>query len=153
MKTQAVYQRMLLFVLLVSGTSGWLHAEAPHAQRLEPRTAKPGQEITVQGVLLDPSRVEEVYLTDHKFDMKVKVLIQKDEELKFRIPPFAKAGRMQLLFLTKGDTPKLLEQPVYLLIEDGSAELTQAKEPAPVKDAAKEKDGDPKEGNKEPVKQ
>ncbi len=79
---------------------------------------------------LSSKNVDEIYLTDHKFDMRVKVLDQKDTAVKFRVPPFAKPGRMQLLFLSKGADPKLLEQPVYLLIEDPNAEVAETK-PAP----------------------
>ncbi len=93
------------------------------------KAAKPGEIVTVSGEGLGVKNVDEIYLTDHKFDMRVKVVEQKDNTVKFRVPPFAKPGRMQLLFLSKGDEPKLLEQPVYLLIQDPS-EVTEA-EPAP----------------------
>jgi hypothetical protein len=51
--------------------------------------------------------------------------------IKFRVPPFAKPGRMQLLMLMKpektdkDEDPKLLELPAYLLIEEVSTEITQ----------------------------
>jgi hypothetical protein len=146
MKT--LVQVALVFAAL-AGT--WLKAQSPQVLRLEPRTAKPGQEIVAKGISLDTTRVEDVFLTDHKFDLKVKVLEQKGEEIRFRVPPFAKPGRMQLLLLTAGDSPKLLEQPLYVMIEEGTAEVTQVKDPA--KDPTKEKEPEPKEGNKEPVKQ
>jgi len=99
--------------------------EAPHMNAVSPKVAKPGDTLEVTGVGLDESKIEEVYLTDHKFDMRVKVLEQKDKLIKLRVPPFAKAGRMQLLVLTKGDDPKLLEQPVYVLIEEPKTEIGQ----------------------------
>lgn len=102
---------------------------APQISTVLPRVVKPGDTVTVTGVSLNVERVDEVYLSDHKFDMKVKVLEQSTQLIKFRVPPFAKAGRMQLLMLTKsvkdGDDPKLLELPAYLLIEDISQEITQ----------------------------
>ena len=79
------------------------------------------------GVSLGEDRVDEVYLSDHKFDMKVKVLEQNAKMIKFRVPPFAK-GRMQLLMLMKAvkeEDPKLLELPAYLLIEEISTEIGQ----------------------------
>jgi hypothetical protein len=94
------------------------------------KAAKPGEIVTVSGEGLGVKNVDEIYLTDHKFDMRVKVVEQKDNAVKFRIPPFAKPGRMQLLFLSKGTEPKLLEQPVYLLIQDPS-DVTEAEPPAP----------------------
>ena len=84
--------------------------------------------VVVTGVSLGEDRVDEVYLSDHKFDMKVKVLEQNAKTIKFRVPPFAK-GRMQLLMLMKSakdnEDPKLLELPAYLLIEEVSTEITQ----------------------------
>jgi IPT/TIG domain len=102
---------------------------APQISTVLPRIVKPGDTVTVTGVSLNEELVEEVYLSDHKFDMKVKVLAQSATQIKFRVPPFAKPGRMQLLILIKpdkeGEDPKLLELPAYLLIEDISHEITQ----------------------------
>jgi len=92
-------------------------SKVPHATRLEPRVAKPGTVLTVTGVELGKTRIDEVYLTDHRFDMKVKVIEQTDQSLKIRIPPFVKAGRHQLLLLTTGQSPAFLEQPVYVVVE------------------------------------
>jgi hypothetical protein len=69
-------------------------------------------------VFLDKTKVDEVYLTDHTFDMKVKVLGQTDEFIEFRIPPSVKPGRLQLLVKTAGRVPVLLEQPVYITVEE-----------------------------------
>jgi hypothetical protein len=100
---------------------------APQISKVEPRVAKPGDTVVVTGVSIGDDRVDEVYLSDHKFDMKVKVLEQNAKMIKFRVPPFAK-GRMQLLMLMKpvkeNEDPKLLELPAYLLIEDVT-EITQ----------------------------
>lgn len=104
---------------------------APQIKTVLPRTAKPGDTVVVTGVSLGEDRVEEVYLSDHKFDMKVKVLEQSGNQIKFRVPPFAK-GRMQLLMLMKAEKeedPKLLELPAYLLIEV-STEIGQVQTPA-----------------------
>ena len=87
------------------------------ASQMEPRIAKPGTVITITGAALGKSKVEEVYLTDHRFDMKVKVLEQSDDVLKIRVPPHAKPGRQQLLVLTSGDNAAYLEMPLYLTIE------------------------------------
>jgi outer membrane biosynthesis protein TonB len=94
----------------------------PQADKLEPRAAKVGTVLTITGTALSKDKVEEVYLTDHRFDMKVKVLEQTEGTLKIRIPPFAKPGRLQLLFLTGGDKPAYLEQPLYVQVEEGDLE-------------------------------
>jgi hypothetical protein len=105
---------------------------APQMESLSVKTAKPGDVIDIVGIGLGDRKIDEVYLTDHKFDMRVKLLEQKDTIIKFRVPPFAKPGRMQILALTKGDDPKLLEQPLYILIEDPTTQVTQVKTPPEV---------------------
>ena len=105
---------------------------SPQINTVLPRVVKPGDTVTITGVALNDTQVDEVYLSDHKFDMKVKVLEQTSQSIKFRVPPFAK-GRMQLLMLMKADkeedTPKLLELPAYLLIEEISTEIGQVQAP------------------------
>lgn len=117
----------LLFVATVLSLQA---GEIPMARSAEPRTGSPGTIIVVNGAFLDKGRVEDVYLTDHRFDLKVKVLEQDGEHLKIRIPPFAKPGRHQLLFLTHSQEKSVyLEQPVYVLVEE-AAEAAAAPEPA-----------------------
>ncbi|HVP00154.1 MAG TPA: hypothetical protein VMT15_18915 [Bryobacteraceae bacterium] len=128
---------------------------APQVNTVLPRVVKPGDTVLVTGVSLGEDRVEELYLSDHKFDMKVKVLDQNAQAIKFRIPPFAKPGRMQLLMLMKpekeGDNPKLLEIPAYLLIEDiSTTEITQAQ---PLHEKGKKATQEPqKDQQKDPQK-
>ena len=118
---------LMLVATLLSALSCFADGvdDAPQMNAISPKIAKPGDTLEVTGVGLDESKVDEVYLTDHKFDMRVKVLDQNDKLIKLRVPPFAKAGRMQLLVLTKGEEPKLLEQPVYVLIEEPKTEIGQ----------------------------
>ena len=96
---------------------GVASAEVPQALTMEPRNAKPGTVVSVSGNYLDKTRVTDAFLTDHRFDLKVKVLEQTSTSIKFRVPPFVKPGRHQLLLQTAGDTPLLLEQPVFLSVE------------------------------------
>ena len=105
---------------------------APQMNTLSAKSAKPGEMFTINGIGLNSAKIDEIYLTDHKFDMKVKVIEQKETAITLRVPPFAKPGRMQVLVLTKGDDPKLLEQPLYIFIEDAT-EVSQAKTPEQAK--------------------
>jgi len=123
--------------LLLYAAGAVATAQVPQMLQVTPRTAKPGSVLNVTGIALEKAKVEELFLTDHKFDMKVKILEQESTSLKFRVPPFAKPGRMQLLVQTGGDTPRLLEQPVYVLIEERTEE---AKKDEKDKDKEKEKD-------------
>lgn len=80
--------------------------------------------------------VDEVYLTDHTFDMKVKVLSQSDHSIEFRIPPFAKPGRFEMVLRTAGKEPMILEQPVYITVEAPKQTLqATAKKTAPANEA------------------
>ena len=117
MRNQIV--RIAALVTVCVGLNGQGVGISPQVTRLEPKIAQPGTVITVTGVALGKAKVEEVFLTDHRFDMKVKVLEQTDQTLKIRVPPFVKPGRHQLLLLTSGQNPVYLEQPVYVLVEIG----------------------------------
>jgi hypothetical protein len=119
---------------------------APQISTVTPRVVKPGDTVVVTGVSLGENLVEDVYLSDHKFDMKCKVLEQNAKMIKFRIPPVSKAGRMQLLMLMKAvkdEDPKLLELPAYLLIEEVSTEITQVQGQDKSKKSTEQKDKDP----------
>ena len=119
------------YVLFAAVSVSTWSADIPVAQSVEPRNGAPGTTLTIKGNFLDKEKVEEVYLTDHRFDLKVKVLEQDVNHLKIRIPPFAKPGRHQLLFLAKGtDKVVYLEQPVYVQVEE-AAEAAAAASPAP----------------------
>ena len=108
----------LVTSLFCFGLAGSLSAQAPQMNNVQPDGGKIGSVLRVHGVFLDKAKVDEVYLTDHTFDMKVKVLDQKDDVIEFRIPPSVKPGRLQLLVKTPGKQPLLLEQPVYVTVEE-----------------------------------
>ncbi len=88
--------------------------------KVQPDSGKIGSVLRVAGVFLGKARVDEVYLTDHTFDMKCKVMDQTEDYIEFRIPPSVKPGRLQLLVKTTGREPLLLEQPVYITVQDPS---------------------------------
>lgn len=93
-------------------------AQTPQMNTVQPESGKIGSVLRIHGVYLGKEKVDEVYLTDHTFDMKVKVLDQTEDSIEFRIPPSAKPGRLQLLVKTPGKKPLLLEQPVYITVEE-----------------------------------
>ena len=101
-------------------------AQVPQMNTVQPESGKIGSVLRIHGVYLGKEKVDEVYLTDHSFDMKVKVLDQTEDSIEIRIPPAAKPGRLQLLLKTTGKNPMLLEQPVYVTVEekDAPAEVT-----------------------------
>jgi hypothetical protein len=95
--------------------------DVPFMHKVQPDSGKIGSVLRVGGVFLGKTRVDELYLTDHTFDMKCKVLAQGDDYIEFRIPPSVKPGRLQLLVKTTGREPLLLEQPVYITVQDTSS--------------------------------
>jgi len=109
---------MFVSTLLCFGLAGSLSAQAPMMNTVQPNAGKIGSVLRVHGVFLNKAKVDEVYLTDHTFDMKVKVLDQQDDVIEFRIPPSVKPGKLQLLVKTTGKQPLLLEQPVYITVEE-----------------------------------
>jgi hypothetical protein len=110
--------QLLVTTLLTLGLAGALFAQAPQMNNVQPEAGKVGAVLRAHGVFLGKAKVDEVYLTDHTLDMKVKVLDQKDDVIEFRIPPSVKPGRLQLLVKTTGKQPLLLEQPVYVTVQE-----------------------------------
>jgi hypothetical protein len=115
----------LTLVLSLLGLAGAasLSAQVPVMNKVEPDSGNIGSVLRINGVFLGKTKVDEVYLTDHTFDMKVKVLDQTDDSIEFRIPPFVKPGRLQLLVRTAGKEPVLLEQPVYITVQEPKEKL------------------------------
>jgi len=108
---------------------GSLSAQVPLMNNVQPDSGKVGSVLQIHGVFLGKTKVDEVYLTDHTFDMKVKVLGQSEDIIEFRIPPSVKPGRLQLVVKTAGHTPELLEQPVYITVEQPKEALQAAATP------------------------
>jgi hypothetical protein len=55
----------------------------------------------------------------------VVIIEQAAGAIKFRIPPEAKPGRFALMILTRDVAPKLIEQPVKVVVEADTAALTR----------------------------
>jgi hypothetical protein len=109
---------VLSLSLFCMGAAASLSAQVPLMNNVQPESGKIGSVLRIHGVFLGKAKVDEVYLTDHTFDMKVKVLDQTDDSIEFRIPPSVKPGRLQLLVKTTDHKPTLLEQPVFITVEE-----------------------------------
>jgi len=90
----------------------------PQMTTVDPDSGKAGDVVTVTGENLDKSAVAKLYLTDGTHDIEVAMDEQTATSIKFKIPAAAKPGRLALMVLTTGKTPKLIEQPVKILIEE-----------------------------------
>src|SRR5579863_4638669 len=121
-----MYRCLILpFVLIGAGIAPVASAQAPQMRSIEPGKGKVGSVLLVSGVHLDKHNVDEVYLSDHTLDLMVKILEQSETSIKFRIPPSVKPGRLQLVLKTPGEEAMLLEQPVWVTIEDDTVAAAQ----------------------------
>lgn len=109
-------ERRTLFGILTAAAV-WAQTPGPKMTAVDPAQGKPGDQCTVSGENLDKSQVAEIYLTDGKDDLKLKMVDQAAASIKFKIPENAKAGRYSLMLMTTGASPKLIEQPVKLSVQ------------------------------------
>jgi hypothetical protein len=89
----------------------------PKMTAVVPDTGKAGDLVTVEGEFIGKANVAELYLTDGSNDWKCEIVEQSENLIKFKIPVKAKAGRLTLMVLTAGPTPKLIEEPVKITVE------------------------------------
>ena len=109
-------RRRILMLALVAGLAPAAFAQVPVVNSIDPNEAAAGAVIVAVGVNLDSSKVAEVYLTDGINDIKVQVLEQKSDSLKFKVPNDAKAGHYNLMVATTQKPPIMLVQPVKLTV-------------------------------------
>ena len=110
-------RRKILLLALVAGLAPVAFAQVPVVNSIDPTEAPAGAVIAATGVNLDSAKVAEVYLTDGVNDIKVQVLEQKPESLKFKVPNDAKAGGYNVMLATKQKPPIMLVQPVKLMVQ------------------------------------
>jgi hypothetical protein len=115
-----------LLVALAMPASPQSPSGMPLMSSVEPASGRVGDVLTIHGVNLDQDNVSALYLTDGKTDIKVPIVEQTAASIRFKIPPEAKPGRFSLMVLTKGKDPKLIEQPVKVLVEPGAVPTTSS---------------------------
>jgi hypothetical protein len=110
---------LFLFAAHVASYGGAINQPVPvtpFIRTATPDTGMPGDVVTVMGDALDKKHVAEVYLTDGKRDVKVEILEQSEDSIRFRLPAKVAPGRYSLMVLTV-DEPKYIEQPVYFTVK------------------------------------
>lgn len=113
MKRSAILISILLAVpLCVKAAEG-----VPMMTTVTPEVAKAGVTATVAGEFLSKTHVAELFLTDGTNDFKVQITKQSDKEIVFKVPANMKPGKFSLMVLTAGPDPKLIEEPVRMVIE------------------------------------
>ena len=88
----------------------------PVMRTVNPESVKAGELATVSGMYLDKSRVKELYLTNNSGDVKVQVVEQTSESIKFKLPEKVAPGRYNLLVLLVGDPERLIEEPARVTV-------------------------------------
>lgn len=102
-------------LLLFSATGT---AESTQITTVDPLTAKVGDAVSAKGQGLGATNVDELYLTNDVEDVKVEMIEQTDKLIRFKVPAGVKPGRWApMIHLKSGSGPKLLEQPVKIMVE------------------------------------
>jgi hypothetical protein len=119
--------KLSLFVafLVAASFTAYAQSATPRMSSVDPDSGKRGDLITITGENLGKNMVAKVYLTDGgdgKNDVEVQVTEQTDTTIKFKIPAKATGGRLALMILTATKPQQLIEQPVKVTIDDGTAQ-------------------------------
>jgi hypothetical protein len=119
MKSSHILLLSLLVLLIAAIVPQSVGAQAsfPRLTSVTPDTGKVGDQLTVEGENLDKASVKDLYLTDGQTDYKMQIVEQSATSIQFKIPASAKPGRFNLMVLTGGAEPRLIEQPVKVNIE------------------------------------
>jgi hypothetical protein len=108
---------LVLLLAAITPTSALAQAEYPRLSTVEPDTGAVGDVLTVAGENLSRANVKELYITDGQTDWKTEIVEQTAESIRFKIPDNAKTGRFNLMVLTTGKEPRLIEQPVKVNVQ------------------------------------
>jgi hypothetical protein len=112
-------------LLVAASFAAYAQTATPRMSSVDPDSGKRGDIITVTGENLSKDLVAKVYLTDGgdgKNDVEVTVTEQTATTIKFKIPAKAISGRLALMILTATKPAQLIEQPVKITIDDGTAQ-------------------------------
>jgi hypothetical protein len=116
---------LLASLLLTASFAAFAQSGSPRMTSVDPDTGKRGDVITITGENLDKAHVAKVYLTDGgdgKNDVEVQITEQTDTTIKFKLPAKSVAGRLALMILTASKPQQLIEQPVKVTIDEGTAQ-------------------------------
>jgi hypothetical protein len=112
---------MLKILVFVTTCTAALVAQVPEIRSVQPEHGQIGAVLQANGIHLEKGQVDSLYLTDEKMDLMVKVLGQTENSIQFRIPPSVKPGRLRLLLKLAGENSPMLELPIFVRVDEGSA--------------------------------
>jgi hypothetical protein len=116
---------LLVSLLLAASFAVFAQAGNPRMTSVDPDSGKRGDVITVTGENLGKDHVAKLYLTDGgdgKNDVELQITEQTDTTIKFKLPAKSVGGRLALMILTAAKPQQLIEQPVKVTIDDGTAQ-------------------------------
>ncbi len=108
---------LVLLVTTVMPAVAAAQATYPRLTGVEPDTGAIGDTLVASGENLGKAMVRELYLTDGQTDWKTEIVEQTETLIRFRIPANAKTGRFNLMVLTSGSEPRLIEQPIKVNVQ------------------------------------
>jgi hypothetical protein len=89
----------------------------PLISTVDPGTARAGATLVAHGTMLGKAAVASLYMIQGDNTIEVKIVDQTEEALKFVVADSVKAGRYNLMVLTKGAAPQYIEEPVLIVVE------------------------------------
>jgi len=89
----------------------------PLVRTLAPSPAKPGNTLVATGQNLGKELVASVYLTQGDATFQVEITSQTPDTIKMKLPANLKPGRFGFMILTRGETPRYIDEPVFVYIE------------------------------------
>jgi len=116
---------LLIACFLAASFAAYAQAVNPRMISADPDSGKKGDIITITGENLGKAHVAKVYLTDGgdgSKDVEVQITEQTDTTIKFKIPAKVPNARPALLILTTTKPQQLIEQPVKVTVEEGTAQ-------------------------------
>jgi len=88
----------------------------PVMRTVNPDSVRAGESATVSGEYLDKSRVKELFLTNNSSDIKVQIVEQTPQSIKFKLPEKVAPGRYNMLVLLVSEPERLIEEPARVTV-------------------------------------
>ena len=104
------------YLLTLLAFALFAQAPSPRLSTVTPDTGKSGAEFAATGEHLTKTDFKDLFLTNGKDDIKLRIVTQKEDAIQFQVPATTKPGRYTLMFLS-ADGKQYIEQPVKLTIE------------------------------------
>ncbi len=105
---------VLLFPIVARGDGP--EAPLPVIRLLDRCYANSGEAVTATGDFLDRRSAMALTLVNGSQEVTATIIRQSATQLVFQVPEAAPLGRYQLRILTGGLKPRLVDQPVFLMI-------------------------------------